>query len=392
MSADRRPLRVAMVVASHYDSDARVRRQAEALAERGDEVTVLALADAGRPRSERLDGVNVVRPGVGKYQGDSVRSYVARYASFAARAAAWLGRRPRGFDLVQVHSMPEALVFSAAVQRALGVPVVLDVHDLSSQLFASKFVGRERLRSAVGLSERVALATATEVMTVHDHYADTLRGLTRRPVSVVMNCPDDRLFEPRPWRGWDPAGEVVFGYHGLIAERHQLPEAAEALAAARERLPGARMEVFGAGDGLPALRAHVERLGLGARVALPQRLLAITEMVRALDRVDIGLLPSRIDPWTNNVLPNKLLEYAYVGIPVVTFRNPVIERYFPPDAVSYADPATPETLREAMVALASNPERAAAQAARAREAMSGLAWSDQRGRYFDVIDRLGRGG
>ena len=45
----RQPVRVGMLVVSEYESDARVRRQAEALVERGDEVTVVALHADGRP-------------------------------------------------------------------------------------------------------------------------------------------------------------------------------------------------------------------------------------------------------------------------------------------------------------------------------------------------------
>ena len=48
------------------------------------------------------------------------------------------------------------------------------------------------------------------------------------------------------------------------------------------------------------------------------------------------------------MLPTKLLEYAALGIPVITFRNPVIERYFPEDSVTYVDPASAENLLVAM--------------------------------------------
>jgi hypothetical protein len=65
-----------------------------------------------------------------------------------------------------------------------------------------------------------------------------------------MNCPDERLFQPRAWSGWDRTGEVVFGYHGLIARRHGLVEALRALVLVRRGLPGARLRLWGNGDGL----------------------------------------------------------------------------------------------------------------------------------------------
>jgi glycosyltransferase involved in cell wall biosynthesis len=377
-----------MLVVSEYESDARVRRQAEALAERGDEVTVLALRGEGRPAEEMIEGVRVIHLPTQKYRGESSMSYLKLYGGFSARAAARFARWPRRFDVVQAHSMPEALVFCAALQRALRVPVLLDVHDLTSELFASKFEGRRRLMAAVRFTERASLRFATEVLTVHEPYADMLRALTKTPVTTVMNCPDDRLFKQRPWHGWSPGGEVVFGYHGLIAPRHGLVQTMEALAKVRVDVPGARMRLWGSGDGLQYLRDRIESLGLGDAVTLPSRLLPVNEMTEALDQVHIGVIASQLDPWTRHVLPNKLMEYAVVGIPVITFRNPVIESYFPEDAVTYVDPATPENLRRAMLDLIQDPARARAQAQRAREVMTGRTWLHQQQNYFDLIDRM----
>lgn len=384
-----------MVVVSEYESDPRVRRQAEALAARGDEVTVLALDAPGRPAVDTVDGVRVVHLPTRKYRGSSAKAYLSLYGGFGARATAWLARRPRAFDLVQAHSMPEALVFAASVQRMLGVPVLLDVHDLTSKLFESKFGDRKRVMAAVSASERAALRFAREVLTVHEPYAAMLREMTRRPVSVVMNCPDERLFVPREEpRGWDPVGgEVVFSYHGLIASRHGLVAATEALAALRlgsggAAVPGARLQVRGSGDGLDELAERARALGVAGAVDLPTRLYPLPEIVTELDRVHIGLVPSQLDPWTDGVLPTKLLEYASLGIPVITFRNPVIARYFPDDAVRYVDPASPENLLVAMRELATDPARALAQARRASEVMAGLRWSEQRKQYFAVIDRM----
>ena len=182
---------------------------------------------------------------------------------------------------------------------------------------------------AIRFSERASFRFSSEVLTVHESYADMLRGLTRTKVTTVMNCPDDKLFRPRVFREWSPAGEVVFGYHGLIAPRHGLVQVVEALAKVRADVPGAQLRLWGSGDGVQPVRDRVEALGLGDAVRLPDHLVPIDQMTAELDQVHIGVLASQLDPWTRHVLPNKLMEYAVMGIPVITFRNPVIERYFP---------------------------------------------------------------
>ncbi|BCB91400.1 hypothetical protein Psuf_087130 [Phytohabitans suffuscus] len=89
-----RPLRIGMIVVSEYESDPRVRRQAEALVARGDEVTVVALAAPGRPEVDVVDGVKVVHLPTRKYRGSSAKAYLSLYGGFGARAARWLTTRP----------------------------------------------------------------------------------------------------------------------------------------------------------------------------------------------------------------------------------------------------------------------------------------------------------
>ena len=376
-----------MMICSEYEANPRVRRQAEALVARGDEVTVLALHAEGRPRRDVVDGVRVVHTPTRKYRGDSTSSYVSLYGGFLAHATGWMLRQPRAFDLVQAHTMPEAVAFTATLQRLIGVPLLLDVHDLTERLFVSKFRDRGLVLATVRASTRLAVRFANEVLTVHEPYAAIIRQWTKRRVSVVLNSPDARLFAPRPFRPRE-SDDVVFSYHGLIAPRHGLVNAVEALAKLRQEVPGARMQVLGSGDGLPPLRARVEQLGLTNVVSLPTSLLPITEMPAFLERANIGVVPSQRDPWTDEVLPTKLLEYAALGIPVITFRNPVIERYFDDDAVTYVDPASPENLLVAMRTLVGDQDLARRRAQRASEIVAQMAWDRQKLAYFEVIDRM----
>lgn len=376
-----------MAICSEYEPNPRVRREAEALAARGDEVTVFALHAEDRPRTEVVDGVRVIHAPTRKYRGESATAYLRLYGSFFTRATGWFVRNARSFDLVQTHTLPEAVAFAAVLQRISGVPLLLDVHDLTEQLFASKFRRDGVMLGTVRRTARLSARFATEVLAVTEPDAVMLRKWSSRPVTVVMNCPDPRLFPPRPYQP-RTGDEVLFSYHGLIAPRHGLVPAVEALAKLRQELPGARLQVFGGGDGLAPLRTRVEELGLSDVVSLPERPLPITEMLPLIQRAHVGVIPSQRDPWTNDVLPTKLLEYAVLGIPVVTFRNPVIERYFPEDSVTFVDPANAENLYTAMRALATDEDRARRQALRASEVVAAMTWDRQKEIYYGVIDRM----
>lgn len=385
-----RPMRIGMVIVSEYEANPRVRREAEALAARGDDVTVLALNRAGAPREEMIDGVRVIHLRVSKYRGDSARAYLHLYGAFFVRATAWLIRRPGAFDLVQAHTMPEAMIFTAIAQKLAGTPILLDVHDLTAQLFASKFPPRGLIMRGVQLSTRAAFAFADEVLTVHEPYAETIRAMTRRRITIALNSPDERLFPTREHQPPAPDGEIVFSYHGLLAPRHGLANLVEATAQLHSEIPRVRLQILGSGDALETLREQVAEGGFDGFVSLPDSLLPITEIPKALQRVHFGVLPSQLDPWTSEVLPTKLMEYMAFGVPVISFRNRVITRHFTDDTITFVDPASVENLVDAMRGLATDPERARLQAERAALALVPLQWRQQKLTYLALVDRMAR--
>ena len=88
-------------------------------------------------------GVRVQHLDVQRHQGAGLGVYLREYVSFLVRAmfaAVRLHRRER-FALVQVHSLPDFLVFAALPLRLVGVPVLLDLHEAMPEFFRSRFPG-----------------------------------------------------------------------------------------------------------------------------------------------------------------------------------------------------------------------------------------------------------
>ncbi|HKF25510.1 MAG TPA: glycosyltransferase, partial [Candidatus Acidoferrum sp.] len=137
----RRPLRVAMVAYTFYESDNRVMRYAETLAKRGDHVDIFSLRRENLPDQEVISGVHVHRL-QGRLVNEKHRfSYAWRLAMFFLRALFQVSRsdaRER-YDLFHVHSVPDFLVFTTLYPRLRGTPVILDIHDILPEFYASKF-------------------------------------------------------------------------------------------------------------------------------------------------------------------------------------------------------------------------------------------------------------
>jgi len=198
-------LRVCMVVHAYYEGDARVRRYAESLAALGHRVDVLALRAPQLPVREQIAGVALQRLPLSRRRGGLLR-YVYEYLVFTLLCGIVLAFRPRRYDVVHVHNMPDFLVFAALVPRLFGARVVLDVHDLMPEVYASKFKTGLRhpgiwpLRVQEWLSHR--FASAVVFATERFRACAIARGAVSAARSIaVMNAADTRVFDRQrhPW-------------------------------------------------------------------------------------------------------------------------------------------------------------------------------------------------
>ena len=147
----RRP--VLMIVHSHYDEDPRVRREAEVARRRRPAGPRPRAAAAGRGRPGRRAGRASASTGStsSATRAPGLGVYLREYLEFFVRALA--GRRPRSIDgerfaLVQVHSLPDFLVFAALPLRLAGVPLILDLHEAMPEFFRSALPAGRRTRSS----------------------------------------------------------------------------------------------------------------------------------------------------------------------------------------------------------------------------------------------------
>ena len=386
-------LRIAMVVYSHYESDPRVRREAEALAGRGDDVEVWCLQADGAAAEETLCGVKVHRISIRRYRGGKAVAYVRSYGAFFAAAGVRLSAAhlKAPFDAVHVHTMPDFLVFAAALPRLGGAKVVLDMHDLMPDLYAVKF-GFDKSGPAVRALRAVqslSAGFADAVLCVHEpQYRLLLRdGVPAYKLNIVMNAPDPALFSPR--KAPPPiTDEIRLVYHGTVLHRYGVDLAVQAFAKARAKEPRLVMSILGDGDYVPEVRALAELLGLGPDVLrFSDGRLPLPEVAAKIRDAHIGIIANR-DDQEDSVLPTKLLEYMAVGIPSVAPRTRCIRRYFDDRQLELAEVGDVDGLAAAILRLAGDPERSAAVIEAARQWHSTYGYAVQMRLLFRVFDSL----
>ncbi len=394
-SGELRP--VLMIVHSYYEEDPRVRREAESLVRAGRPVQVLGLRQPDGPATSEVDGVRVHHLDVQRHQGAGIGVYLREYLSFLARAmiaAVRLHRRER-FALVQVHSLPDFLVFAALPLRLAGVPVLLDLHEAMPEFFRSRFPGASNpvAHRLLLFQERLSAAVSTATITVNESMRDRLiqLGVPASKVGVVVNSPSMTRFDiaAYPRRAFREDGRLRLVYTGALTPTYELDVAVAAVArvaAARPDLDVA-FDVYGRGDSGPALAAQAAELGIADRVTFHGRI-PIEAVPAAVAGADIGLAPTRHDQFTDMSLSTKVFEYAALGKPVVATRLPLVERTFAQGTVSTYEPGNAAAMADAILAFADDPIAREAAVARTAEIVRAGSWEHEAEAYLAVVQRL----
>lgn len=390
-----------MLTHSYYEEDPRVRREAEALAAAGRPVDVFALRRPGDPPEGVVEDVRVRRLNVQRHQGAGAGRYLVEYLDFFVRAlfAATIAHRRRRYALVQVHTLPDFLVFAALPMRLAGVPVVLDLHEAMPEFFRVRFprmAGAPAYR-LLRIQERLSIAAADAAVTVNDALGRRLVdiGVPAHKVTVVPNSPSLRRFDPaaHPRRSFAEDGAVRLAYAGALTPTYEVEVAVDAVARLVGRRPGlpTRLELYGRGDAEAALRERVAALGISDRVVFHGRI-PIEDVPAALARADIGLAPTRRNEFTDYSLSTKIFEYAAMGKPVVASGLPMVEATFGPDAVATYAPGDPDAMAGAILDLVDDPARRLARVAATTERVRDLAWERASEGYLGLVERLARDG
>jgi glycosyltransferase involved in cell wall biosynthesis len=340
----RRPLRVCHVAYTFYENDNRVIRYAETLAERGDQVEVIALRRSGQAKSGEAGGVHVRRIQRRAVTEKSALQYLIKIVWFAVKATVFITashvRRP--YDLIHVHNVPDFLVFTAFVPKLTGAHVILDIHDILPELYAGKFGSEERSAVFRWLQrvERLSCWFANHVIVANHLWHDKL---TRRSVPAVkctpiMNYPDLRLFKPegRDTRAVDD-GRFVFLYPGTLNHHQGLDIAVRAFGLASGRMPGAELHIYGEGPARPMLGQLIGDLGLAGQVRLFDRV-PLNQVAAVMADADAGVVPKRADGFGNEAFSTKTLEFMACGVPVIVARTQVDAHYFDDTLVRFFTP------------------------------------------------------
>lgn len=336
--------KICMLVHNCYSRDPRVRREAKALIECGYSVDVIALKEQEGQVRYALDGVTVYQLPVRKTR-ESMLCYLYAYLAVFFSGAfllTFLYAKNR-YSLIQIHNMPNFIVFTALIPKLFGAKVLLDIHDPMPELFMSKFSVTEEslfiriLRFEEKLSMRYAdrVITATEM--VRERLLQTLNH--GKDVDVILNLPDkgkinSDAFSERVRED----GKFTLLYHGTIAKRHGLGLVVQALPEIKKQIPNVQFVIIGNGEYTDELKDLVRRLNLNNTVVFRDPVPHEQIAAEILSSNAVICVPPQ-DIFIEMALSTKILETLVLRKPVIISRNRCNEYYFKDDEVLFVDPS-----------------------------------------------------
>ena len=390
-SAVAKALNVCTVVYAPYETDTRVRRYCEALAERGDHVDVAALKVDGSPAYEIIRGVHVyriqerVRNECGRF------SYLSRLLRFLVNSAVFISRRHlhTKYDLVHVHSVPDFEVFAALLPKLTGAKIILDIHDIVPEFYASKFnvSNRHITYKALKLLENISVMFSDHVIVSNHLWEKTLldRSTTVDKCTALLNYPDTSIFCRRP--GAISNGGPLFIYPGTLNWHQGLDIAIKAFATVCQELPKARFHIYGEGPEQSTLQDLVGELGLGEIVRFFP-FLPLDQIVEIMAGATAAVVPKRNDPFGGDAFSTKVFEFMALGVPVILSRTRVDDFYFNDSLVQFFESGNCRELAAALVLIASDGRRRQMLIENALEFIDELCWDKKKFDYYRLVEKL----
>lgn len=383
---------ICMIVQSNYPADPRVRRQAERLEREGYKVDVICMRKKSESKQKEYGSVTAYRV-FNTYNQEKFLRYVFVSIMFFILAFLKLSllSKKKVYDLIQIHNMPDFLVFVAIIQKLKQIPVILDVHDLTLELFADKWKSRkfQLLVPIIKFAEIISYRFADSLITVNDTCKDILikKGVPPQKISVILNTANTSIFKFDQNRSFSVIEkDIKILYHGTVARRFGLHIAISSIAFLNKKIPNSILNIYGKYDSSykEELISLIKTLKLEQNVFLHE-FLALEEVYEIIKNSDIGIVPYLNSDYMNLSLSTKTFEYAASGLPIVATKLTSLSQIFNNESITFIEELNAENLAASIFELCLNAERRKKLCLNAYELLNKISGDVMGDRYSNLI-------
>jgi glycosyltransferase involved in cell wall biosynthesis len=393
-SQNRKPLHICLFGYLTYENDARVLRYAEALAERGEEVEVICIGKRGTPKKEVVRGIPVLHIQGRKYGEHTRASFFGPLVRFLIKGMVIITlkhlRKP--FDIVHVNVPPDFHVFGMVLLRMTGAKIILDIHDLSPELFADKFEHGHNsiVVKTLKLIERAACALSSHVIAANDLWRTTLvsRSVNNDRCTALINYPGP-IFMSRKSKqlsGSSIATPLVL-YPGSLGTHQGLAVGVRAVKLLVDHNVPLHFAIYGRGPEEEPLRLLVKELGLESTVSI-NPMLPLEKIADVMTTAAIGIVTKLGDGFGGQAFSTKILEFMAIGVPVLVSETPIDKYYFNDTLVEFFRSGDPADCAKHLQRLLEDEALRASRIANGLAFVSENNWDVKKSVYLNIINKL----
>lgn len=381
-----------MVAYTFYESDGRVRRYAETLAKRGDQVDVIALRRTDQKKHEIISGVNIYRIQKRVINEKIQLSYFLKIMQFLINSAIFLTKQhlKKPYDLIHVHSVPDFEVFAALIPKITGAKIILDIHDIVPEFYANKFNASKNSIAfkALALVEKASIAFSNHVIIANHVWEKTLtnRSVRNGKCSTILNYPDTSIFNMQQPKMRNDNKFIII-YPGTLNRHQGVDIAIKAFALIKDEIPEAEFHIYGEGNSKETLLNLVNELNLGGRV-LFKKVLPLNEIAKAMASADLGIVPKRNDSFGSEAFSTKIFEFMALGVPVIVSDTKIDRYYFDESLVMFFKAGDEEDLARCMLHMIKDKELRDSLAKNSLEFIKKYSWDVKKDEYFSLVENL----
>ena len=272
----------------------------------------------------------------------------------------------------------------------MGARVILDIHDIVPEFYASKFRVSERsiIYSSLLLIERLSIAYSNHVIIANHLW---YRKLTQRSVraekcTALINYPDRSIFAHRP-RTTAVTSDFVMCYPGTLNWHQGVDVAINALGLLRDKVPNLKFLIIGDGPDRDKLQAMVKQHHLEDRVSLAGSR-PLEKVAETMATIDIGVVPKRRNSFGNEAFSTKIMEFMAMGVPVVASKTRIDQYYFDSSVVHFFESGVAEDLAAKLLELINDPDRRQSLRLNAMKFIDQNNWEVKKHEYLDLVERI----
>jgi len=373
--------KILMLTKSEFSKDPRVFQEAKNLTKNGFKVTVIALRGKDEKWKSLVKGVSVYRiPRIklfkkSKSYGQEIKfpvlelfkeisGYICEYLYFTVSCLLFslVILAKEGFDIIHAHNPPDTLfIIGFFYKKLLGKKFIFDHHDLSPELFLSRFsLKKSIVYKGLILAERLTCMVANRVIATNESYKEIeIKRDKVKPenVFVVRNGPNlNRLKLIEPDSKLKAMNRAILGYLGTMNPQDGLDYLLRSIKHLVFDLKRTDFYcvLIGAGDSLPDLKRIATDLKIEDYVWFTGYI-RHEDMIPYLSATDICLNPDPSSPLNEYSTFIKIMEYMALGKPIVAF-DLKETRFSAQGSAIYVKPNDELEFAKAIVTLMDDPE------------------------------------